>query len=70
MGVAPSDSTFVDARKALTKLRPRVLVEVWQRLSSQALELIPASRRTLGVLRWVAVDGSWVWTPSRRAQWR
>ena len=59
----PSDSTFVDARKSLVKLRPRALVEVWQRLSAQALALIPANRRTLGGLHWLAIDGTWVWTP-------
>ena len=59
----PSDSTFVEARQALQRLRPMALWDLWQDLVAQALECVPESRRTIGGLRWIAVDGSWVWTP-------
>jgi len=59
----PSDSTFVEARQALQRLRPQAILELWQDLAAQALEVIPSTRRTIGGLRWIAVDGSWVWTP-------
>jgi len=59
----PSDSTFVEARQALQRLRPQALRDLWQDLATQAMEVIPTARRTIGGLRWIAVDGSWVWTP-------
>lgn len=59
----PSDSTFVEARQALQRLCPQAIRDLWQDLVGQALEHIPSARRTIGGLRWIAVDGSWVWTP-------
>ena len=59
----PSESTFIEARQRLVTVCPQALSDAWQHLSSAALKLIPERRRTLGGLRWIAVDGSWIWTP-------
>lgn len=59
----PSDSTFVEARQALQRLFPQALRQIWQDLVAQALVVIPPAARTIGGLTWIAVDGTWVWTP-------
>lgn len=59
----PSDSTFVEARQALQRLRPTALRELWQDLVAQSLVWITPRRRLLGGLQWIAVDGTWAWTP-------
>ena len=59
----PSDSTFVEARKKLAEQFPKAMHELWQRLVVHARELIPAHRRKVGDLQWIAVDGTWVWAP-------
>ena len=53
----------VEARQALQRLRPQAILELRQDLAAQALEAIPSTRRTIGGLSWIAVDGSWIWTP-------
>ena len=60
---SPSDSTFVEARKKLAKRFPDAMRMVWQRLVAHARDLVPVSRRTIGALQWIAVDGSWMWAP-------
>ena len=63
----PSESTFIEARQRLVNICPQALSDVWQNLSSAALTLIPERRRTLGGLRWIAIDGSWIWTPRSKS---
>ena len=59
----PSDSTFVEARHKFAKQFPTAMRDLWQRLVEHAVQLIAKSRRTIGGLQWVAVDGTWVWAP-------
>lgn len=59
----PSDSTFVEARKKLAEQFPKAMSELWQRLVSHARDLIPVSRRKIGELQVIAVDGTWAWAP-------
>jgi hypothetical protein len=60
---SPVDSTFVEARQKFSKRFPDAMRVLWQRLMAFALERIPAERRLLGGLQWVAVDGTWAWAP-------
>ena len=59
----PSESTFVEARRGLQRLRPKAILDLCQGLAAQALEVISTACRTISDLRWIAVDGSWVWAP-------
>jgi hypothetical protein len=70
---SPVDSTFVEARRKFAWRFPDAMRVLWQRLMAFALERIPAERRLLGGLHWVAVDGTRAWAPSgsttRRCSW-
>lgn len=60
---APSDSTFVEARKKLVKQHPDALKNIWKSLVDKALALVPMARRTMSERQIIAVDGTWVWAP-------